>query len=363
MTTQLNFFGEFNNTGVGRHMENAFFATLRQGTPGLLLDYVNQTREDAMRRAFERTVGPSEIAIYFWRHPEKLLAKLRAFRVFWWFFESDRLADRWLQEIRVFDEIWAPSRWARDVITAHGVADARVRVVPSGVNTGIYFPQPVAHENFVFLLVGKYEKRKSIDETVEAFRQEFGRKEYPDVQLWLKADFPMFPDRIRKLQDRVADDDRIRILSGNFSDMQMAEIYRQADAFVFPTKAEGFGLPCLEAISCGLPVITTEVSAQSEFLAPIRGLYAPVDYRMEPIVDEDYTWFYGREYGNSNFGNWAIPSMESLRKAMRGVYEDLPAWREKAARAAAIIHREFAWDAIGRQVAQAAMAISHRAAS
>jgi hypothetical protein len=85
------------------------------------------------------------------------------------------------------------------------------------------------------------------------------------------------------------------------------------------------------------------------FLDHLPGLYAAVDYELAPIVDADYQQFYAAEYGNLDFGNWALPSVESIRRAMRQVYEQPQAWRARALQASEIVRNAFSWDAIGRK--------------
>ena len=257
------------------------------------------------------------------------------------------MPSKWLEELRPYDQVWAPSAWGRDVLLAHGVPPGRVRVLESGFNARIFQPGPDAvRADFVFLCVGKYEKRKSIDEAIQAFEQEFPADRYPDVKLWLKADFPLFPERAQQLASRLAHDIRIRVVSGDLSDEQMAQLYRRADAFVFASKAEGFGLPLLEAIACGVPVIATRVSAQTVFLDAIPGLFAPIDYKLAPIDDPDYRHFYGADYGGSDFGNWALPSIPSIRQAMRELFERPAHWRALARQASTLVRARFCWDAV-----------------
>jgi glycosyltransferase involved in cell wall biosynthesis len=359
---QVNFCCNFNYTGVGRHCENAFFSMLPQRPPGMMLSYVNAMRDSSMRRGIRDSRDDSTVTAFFWRFPVEHVQQFRGRKFIWFFFESDRMPQRWLENLLAYDEVWAPSTWARDVLLAHEVDAQNIRVVESGVNTSVYQPaeRPPAGKSFIFLLVGKYEKRKSIDETVQAFNAEFPMLQYPTVELWLKADFPMFPDRVRELARGVSRDPRIKVISGSKTDNEMAQLYQSAHAFVFPTKAEGFGLPCIEAIACGLPVITTEVSAQTTFLDHIPGLFAPVEFEMAPIVDPDYERFYGAEYAGEPFGNWALPSVPSLRKAMREVFENPRAWRERGLQASEIIRREFSWNAIGRKAVAGVQALHER---
>jgi glycosyltransferase involved in cell wall biosynthesis len=52
------------------------------------------------------------------------------------------------------------------------------------------------------------------------------------------------------------------------SEAEMAEFYRRCDVFVFPSLAEGFGLPALEAMACGCAVVTTDCGGVSTFARP-----------------------------------------------------------------------------------------------
>ena len=334
---------------MGRHSERAYCSLVALAQTGIRCRYVDISRPSSTRRALRAPDCKNQVTIFFWRFPGSLVQQFPGRRVIWWFFESDRLPQKWLEQVRVFDQIWAPSAWARDILLRHGIASSCIRIVESGVNTQVFSPGRKPHGGFVYLSIGKYENRKSIDEVIAAFVAEFPAAQYPQVQLWLKADYPLFPQRVRDLARRLAGDARIRVISADLSDQQLADLYRSVDAFVFPSKAEGFGLPCIEAIACGVPVIATQVTAHTAFLDRIPGLFAPVDFKLAPIVDADYRHFYGADYGDEALGCWAIPSIDSLRAAMRDVFVNQQTWRDRALQAAPVIHREFSWESIARK--------------
>jgi glycosyltransferase involved in cell wall biosynthesis len=347
----LNFFCQFNHTGVGRHCENVYLGIERQRPPGMYLSYVNFTRDASVRRLVASARPQTDCTVFFWRVPAELMARIQGRKIGWLFFESDRLPESWLRQMDDFDQLWMPTEWGRDVLLAHGRPAETIRVVEAGVDSRVYFPQPVAHEGFVFLTVGKYEERKSIDETVRAFSDEFPAAQWPKVELWIKADHPVFPDRVERLRARCAGDSRIRIISGLADDATMARLYNCADAFVFPTKAEGFGLPTIEALACGLPTVTTDYSGQRAFLTHVPGLYYPVQYEIADIVDPDFDYFYGRDYNGGGYGRWAVPLQDSIRAGLREVHDHIATWRERGRQASAIIHDAFSWDRIaGRAI-------------
>ncbi len=347
----VNFVGNFNPTGVGRHSEMSFFATLRHRRNGVVPFYVDARRPGSMFRLARESRNQSGVSLLFWRwSPEELRSRIPGKRIAWLFFESDVVPPAWLRQIEALDELWMPSAWAKEVLEKHAIPARKIRVVTSGVDGETYRPAPVAHERFVFLLVGKYERRKSVDEAILAFRLEFPRERDADVEFWIKAEHPVFPERVVALHNQIRDDGRIRLVTGLLDDDGLAGLYNRADAFVFPTKAEGFGLPTVEALACGLPVITTNVSAQAEFLQHVPGLFLEVTGKTVPIVDPDYAHFYGGEYGSTPFGTWLQPDIDSIRARMREVYENHGAWKERAGRASAIIRERFAWDAVGKRV-------------
>jgi glycosyltransferase involved in cell wall biosynthesis len=69
--------------------------------------------------------------------------------------------------------------------------------------------------------------------------------------------------------------DRVKRLSG-VTDEELAVLYAHADVFVFPSRFEGFGLPPLEAMACGAPVICSNATSLPEVVGDAAELFAPV---------------------------------------------------------------------------------------
>jgi glycosyltransferase involved in cell wall biosynthesis len=225
----------------------------------------------------------------------------------------------------------------------------KVSVIAEGVDGKIYFPKRFRHQPYVFLSVGKYEGRKSTDELVSAFSQEFPAGSGAAVELWLKADFPMFPDRVLRLKDTVKHDPRIKVISGVLSEYEIAELYHSADSFLFPSKAEAGGLPCLEALACGLPTLAVNYSGQTEYLNALQGLFIPIKYELAEIQDKDYEYFYKDDYAGSSYGVWAIPNVASIRQGMRQLYSERDIWAEKALLASSMVREKFSWRAAAKK--------------
>lgn len=159
-----------------------------------------------------------------------------------------------------------------DFVRMFGVDPASIVNISAAVDRDFFRPDPAqplpsprltGGRPFVFYM-GQAEARKNLDGMVRAF----GLLPAPlrDARS-LVVVCPMSPARRRKLdaeaarfgcQHRMVVHDRIA------SDEDLRALYRTCDAFVFPSLCEGFGLPLLEAMSCGAPVICGDNSSQPE---------------------------------------------------------------------------------------------------
>jgi glycosyltransferase involved in cell wall biosynthesis len=113
------------------------------------------------------------------------------------------------------------------------------------------------------------------------------------------------------------------------------------DAFVLPSRGEGFGLTGLEAMATGLPLIATNWSGPVEYLDPADSY--PLSYE---LVDAEGIEVLGVRY----FGQWAEPNYEHLRNLMRWIYEHPEEAREKGRLASLRVSKEWTWDRVARQL-------------
>jgi glycosyltransferase involved in cell wall biosynthesis len=169
------------------------------------------------------------------------------------------------------------SRWARDVNIRWGADPDKLEVVYPG------FPVPEEvqrkpSEKFNFLFVGTDFERKGGFDVIEAFDRVASERE--EAQLTLIADpwaeHPdrkihswVSPNRQQRLLDRLRALEREgRVDRRNAADRRtlMEELYPRADLFVMPSLAEGFGFTNVEAMSLGLPVITSGVGTMREIV-------------------------------------------------------------------------------------------------
>ena len=133
----------------------------------------------------------------------------------------------------------------------------------------------------------------------------------------------------------------IRLLTGEVSREDLFLIYNSADAFVFPSRAEGWGLPLIEAMATGLPALAVNYSGQTEFLKEVKGYFMPVAYKMVPINDSEYQQFALGDEGD--WGRWAEADIDDLAQKMRDMVKHYGDWREKGLTASNILRSKFTW--------------------
>lgn len=229
--------------------------------------------------------------------------------------------------------LWTPSTWGRANLIANGIEQSRIAVVPEGVDTDFFRPGPKQSGRFRFLTVGKWENRKFTEGLLRAFTEEFGANE--PVELHLHAHNPYianFSLKAKIEQSGIPNNGNI-ILGEPCSLTQLRSLYQSADCFVLPTRAEGWGLPILESMACGVPAIVTHYSAPVDYINEANGYPLQVA-RMVDAHDDDF---------DIHSGMWAEPDVAHLRHLMRQAYQNREERIEKG-RLARLTAEKFTWN-------------------
>jgi glycosyltransferase involved in cell wall biosynthesis len=207
--------------------------------------------------ASRRVVTVHDLAAY--RHPES-----HSFVKRWYFRSMIRAARRADRIVTLAESI------RDDLIHRHGVPADRIDVVPHGVDDafrplGENVPAERALEEYglthpFVLYVGELSARKNLERLIEAVERLAG-----SIPMMVALVGPMGQGagRLRARMARSPLRGRIRVM-GYMSPSDLIELYRAADVFVYPSLYEGFGLPVLEAMACGTPVIISDRQAMTE---------------------------------------------------------------------------------------------------
>jgi len=234
------------------------------------------------------------------------------------FFETNRMNEGRMKNLNGADHLIVASEWARQILVNEGVKPS-ISVAPLGVDNRIFAPKVSNEDSYKFFNIGKVEYRKGTWELPTIFSQAFPDKS-TNVELYIFCDSPhqITKQQLKQLleQTQKLDDGRIKICSGQFdTDADLASFIQKMDCGVFLTRAEGFGMPILQSLSCGKPVITTNYSGHTEFCTPANSFLIDIE-RMESAYDG--VWFHG-------LGEWAHIGKNQKEQAieyMRKIFKD-----------------------------------------
>lgn len=149
-----------------------------------------------------------------------------------------------------------------------GVDPERIVVIAPGVDARFTPGAAPARDPYV-LTVGTLQPRKNVEVAIAA-AEELGRRlVIAGGRGWRDE---TLVERVRRSRAHVE-------LAGRVSDDELVGLYRGADAFVFPSLGEGFGLPPLEAMACGTPVLCSDATSLPEVVGDAAILFDPEDPR------------------------------------------------------------------------------------
>jgi len=243
-----------------------------------------------------------------------------------------------------YDQLWVPSKWQKECTIKQGYPEEKIRVVPEGVDTKTFYPEVVSHPmtsdgRFKFVLFGRWDYRKSTKEIIETFLSTFSEEE--PVDLIVSIDNPFSGDGLSTTEERLEYynlvDDRIKILHFPPREEYIG-ILKSSNVFVSCARSEGWNLPLIEAMACGIPSIYSNCSGQLEF-AEDKGI--PVKIIGEkPASDSSYNHF------NESVGNYYEPDFGDLSQKMRDVFLNYNIYKEKAINESEEIRSNFSWERV-----------------
>ena len=213
--------------------------------------------------------------------PDRFLASSKS-KMAIFAYESSIMPQRWSQFYHHVDWILPPSKYCAEMIRKNQCPEEKIRVVPHGVDTSVFNPsvEPVelnTEKKFKFFCLSEPHYRKQLHKLLPLFCEHFTAKD--DVSLVLKTKIfsthelladkkeheidlrPVLMELKKKHGENMPE---IKIIGHRLKNI--AALYRACDAFVLMTASEGWCVPYLEALACGIPVIAPRHGGQLEFL-------------------------------------------------------------------------------------------------
>ncbi len=247
----------------------------------------------------------------------------------------------------------ALSGFCREVLQAAGVPPAACHLVQPGYSPEVLDVAPPSRRpsGLRFLTVTNSHDldRYGTSRLLEAYWSAFSRRD--DVTLIVKDYGTSSGDTsLRDLIRRRTDAAAVEYIGEFTSKAALIALYKSCDAFVSAHRGEGYGMKILDALACGLPVVTPLFGGPTDFCTPSNCL--PVDFTLTPVT----AGLDARSLRLTNGPMWAEPSAASLAQRLREIADDPAGARALGARARADVLDRFTWDAAARQLLEAVSA-------
>jgi glycosyltransferase involved in cell wall biosynthesis len=250
------------------------------------------------------------------------------------------------------DEVWVPCYFNVETFSGSGVKREKLVRMPPAIDVERFRrnapPLPIpGRRTFNFLSVFEWSRRKGWDILLRAFVEEFKPNE--DVSLAIKVGITG-GRRVEQFREEASNllwqygnarglPPHIILHQANLAAEEMPNLYRAGDAFVLPSRGEGWGRPLMEAMLVGVPCIATRWSGQLDFMNDANSWL--VDCAVVPVPDAAV-----REASIYRGHYWAEPSVPHLRRLMREVFENRTAASEKAAAGSDEIAQNYSQSAV-----------------
>jgi glycosyltransferase involved in cell wall biosynthesis len=244
-----------------------------------------------------------------------------AYRIAYWAWELPDPPEGWTNCDRNVAEIWTPSTFAKRSL--EGIMERPIRVVPHHIPSSPARERRAGEPFRVLTMADSRSSlsRKNPEGAVKAFRQAFGTSLSARLTLKLSGR----EDEIKAFEDSLGDmlrSQNIDVIRGHLNDAALTALYRNADVLLSLHRAEGFGLPMLEAMAHGVPVVGTGWSGNLEFMDSANSLLVP--YTLVPVQDP------AAIYSGST---WAEPDLDAAAQGLRRLAESPALYQHLAAAA------------------------------
>ncbi|WP_025700032.1 glycosyltransferase, partial [Paenibacillus forsythiae] len=281
--------------------------------------------------------------------------------------ETTQLPSRWKPHMNKFDAVFVPTLQNKEALLKSGVK-VPIFIVPHGVNTKEYRPGnpklslPEYKGRFVFVSVFGFQHRKNPEGLLRAYWEEFSASD--SVLLVIKTNGynaseneDWIKNRINRYKKELGLNKStapVKVIGRQITPGQLKGIYTLGDAYVLPTRGEGVGLPFLEAMASGIPVIATGWGGHMDFVNRRNAFL--VKYKLRnPAISMGSRHAISRKFRHlfaERGQQWAEADLRSLRKQMRTAYENPGLCRLKGlqGRQDAL---KLSWDRSGRLMKQA----------
>ena len=214
--------------------------------------------------------------------------------------EPPQKIERKEKEIQLADRIFVPSSFVKESLLSAGIAPEKITVIPYGSPINYFQPQAKTDRTFRAIFIGRLSPRKGVHYLLQAWQE----LKLSEAEL-LFVGSNWFPDG---WLDRYCDDfSHIPSVPHN----TLNQYYSSGDVLVLPSLVEGLSLVQLEAMACGIPIITTYNAGGTDIITDgVEGFIIPI--RDVEALKEKLEWCYEHPEELAQMGKAARKKAEQL---------------------------------------------------
>lgn len=275
--------------------------------------------------------------------PTGFMPIYKKFNVLYTMYEGETLPADWVPPLRLADLVVVPC--THNVRVFERYTDAPVVVCWEGVDVERFTfherKAPREPDPFIFLWVGASNPRKGYEHVALAWS--IFMKKYPKE--WARCKLIMKTTQVTKDERLVRfAAHHVDVDTRDYSTENLVGLYHYANAFLFPTMGEGFGLTLAEAMATGLPCVFTPWSGPNDFISDAEG------YSLRFKMKDTGTIRVLDDGTRENYHTTTSVSVdcEHLAQRMAQVFAGYGAALDKGRRAAARIRRDITWEKSAR---------------
>lgn len=272
-------------------------------------------------------------------------------RVFW---ETNKIPLDFAAKVELMDEVWTGSKYNADAIRNAGVTKP-IYIIPEAIDTDvpenidIYETPEIPKKAFKFYSIFEWTERKNPSALLEAYWRAFENRK--DVALVLKTYVDNFtPDKKREIDQAIhAIKKRLNLkyyapvymYRGLMDRYQVYRFHKSFDCFVSAHRGEGWGIPQMEALLLGNPIISTNCGGIHEYL--IDGIHG----RLIPYTPVQLTENTRNKQWYTPDQQWAEVDIAAMSEAMFAMYKDRKTAKQMGANGKQLVKKLFSLEVVG----------------
>lgn len=283
---------------------------------------VSQETQSKLGKAIDcasKNVNIKGTSIKLW-HQFGGFERVTARQTLYTFHELDGLTEIERYSLNQQERVIVPCNFNKRVFEANGVT-VPVDVVPLGVDTKVFYPFEKYKNRtgpFIFTMAGKFEHRKLHCETLRAFASLFGNNPNVKLRACINNRFVNMEEVYKMINQQVFGGNvpnNIEFINWLPTERHFADFLAHSDCFISPSRGESFNLPLLQAMACGVNVITNADHAHTDYVTPEN---ATIIKNIGLVQANDGMFF--RNDGRTNTGKWVDVSVNDIAQAMATVF-------------------------------------------